>query len=89
MGGEVAAESAAPRGVKTIGASGLVGAGADDGAGVGPSMVARGSNRSGVGSPTGTVMTVAVPLTVTDIVVFALLGREQYPISTQLSPPAP
>jgi hypothetical protein len=81
----VAGASAAGIGVKMIGASVGVGAGPTVGGGGNRSV----NCRSGVGNPTGTVMTDSIPLTVTVMDVLDFVGREQYPISTQLSPPLP
>jgi hypothetical protein len=67
--------------------------GASVGVRAGPAVGGGGSKsdscKSEVGSPTGTVMTDSIPLTVTVIDVFAFVGREQYPISTQFRPSAP
>jgi hypothetical protein len=84
-GGVVAGGSAAGIGVKIIGGSVAVGAGAAVGGGGSKSV----NCKSGDGSPTGTVIIDSTPLMVTVMDVLDFVGREQYPISTQFRPPLP
>lgn len=77
-------------GVNCTGGSGVAAVAGAGAAGVrtgafGPSSL----DTSGVGRPTGITIVDSCPLTVTTMDVFDRVGREQYPISTQLSPPKP
>jgi len=80
-------------GVNTTGASGVVAVAIGIGAGLNSGTPAFGSTpgptSAGVGKPTGIMMVLSTPLTVMTMEVLDRVGREQYPISTQLRPSLP